>query len=162
MMRLQVPEPGEPEDWINWGKIDPNKEYLYRYMDMQIVYADRTVIQIHCFAYEIIKRTDKGYWIKMSDSYWPRGKNDPIPRDCQKFVLDLSNFRHLNSFYPPKRFAYESIDHAATSFKIRKARQQGHIERQLERVKRVNKMIEDGEFKTNFPHRVYSYSAEHW
>ncbi len=158
------PKPGEPEGWLLWGKPDPNKEYLYRYMDTQTLYSGRTVIQIHCYAYEIIKRTEKGYWILMSDAYWPRGKDDPIPRDCQKFVLDVEDFlrvlerrKHRDGYAPspPKRFAYIDLDHAWYSFKIRKNRQQEYVEDNLKRIQRVQKMIDKGDFESSYANKLY-------
>lgn len=158
--------PGEPEDYVRWAKPDPNKKYLYRYVDDRILYSGCTVLRIHCYAYEIIKRTPKGFWIKTSDSYWPRGEDDPIPRDCQKFVLDLSEYKAIRArradlmsldmpTTPPKRWAYESTGHAWKSFEIRKLRQQQYLEDQLKRVERVNKMIEEEKFEISYSNKLY-------
>ena len=121
--------------------IDPNKEYLYRYFDNVLEWESKIKYQINLEAYEIIKETRCGYWIKISDSYWPR---DVIPKDCQKFVLKW-DFR--NNYRPPKRFAYATKEDAYTSFKIRKDQQKGHQERALKRCNIILKMIENNEIE---------------
>ena len=124
--------------------IDPNKEYLYRYFDNVLEWESKTKYNINLESYEIIKETPCGYWIKISDSYWPK---TVIPKDCQKFVLKNNT---KNSGYPPKRYAYATKEDAYTSFKIRKNRQKGHQEHALKRCNIILKMIENNETEKEF------------
>jgi len=124
---------------------DPNKEYLYRYFDNVINWESKTKYQINLEAFEIIKETPCGYWIKISDSYWPR---TVIPKDCQKFVLKIQK----SSDYPPKRYAYTTKKDAYTSFKIRKNRQKKHQEHALKRCNIILKMIENDETEKEISH----------
>lgn len=89
----------------------------------------------------IIKETEKGYWIDMSDCRYR----------CDK-SMTLENF--IGQAYETpvmfvlkgkgKRFAYEQIEDAAESYRIRKDRHLSHLQRQIDRVNTALKLLDEG------------------
>lgn len=139
-------KPGEPIVYTSYGPLDPKMQYLYRYVDRYTHYYEGpTVVTIYCFAYLIISETEKGYWIKTSDSYWPRNE---VPKHCKKFVLKYGASDRAGRFKLLRRWAYSSVEDAWKSFKIRKFRQREHLEDQLQHVTRVEGLIDKGEFES--------------
>lgn len=139
---------------ISTQHLDPNKKYLFRYFDNQMNWEYKTEIQINREAYEILSETKCGYWILLSGFYWPRHE---IPRKYKKFVLDIPP-RNSFSKNPPRRYAYLDSKAAYTSFIIRKNAQAKHLERGLERCKRVLEMIKNKDKSCEFLTGVDFYS----
>lgn len=113
------------------------KEYLYRFVDLHYVHVDDdgccssgyTRAVVYLYRYEVLKKTEKGRWIKLYDF-----------SDEKKFVLDGHG----------KRFAYPTIDLAKESFVMRKNRQIKHGERYINRANAALSVIESGIYTENF------------
>ena len=156
-MKSIFPKPEDPKT-PDHGRPDPNKKYLYRYIDRESHWEDGfSRYWIDLYAYEILHYTDKGCWILTDNFYWPR---DKISRNCQKFVLNVDDYErrmqragHVR-IPPPRRWAYANKEHAWESFKIRKIWQESHLRRQLKRVERIKIMIDSGEYDRRFSSRL--------
>ncbi len=131
-------------------KLPDHARYLWRYDVEMIYWADgHQNIYFQLTGYEIISETDKGFWILKYEWYWFQDKK--IPRHHQRFVLKVSRPSPQGQWWiGPKRWAYEDKDDAWQSFKIRKNRQHGHLERQLGNAVKICKMLDDGETEHRF------------
>lgn len=152
-MQIKTQTKSEPRlIQLRRAPLESEARYLWRYREDYINREDGSQkLQIRLYGHEIIKETEKGFWIIKLNYSWMY-RSGIIPREHQRFVLkcpDTSEYRGV--YRPPKRWAYEDKDHAWLSFKIRKEWHEVHLERDLARVKRVNQMIEDGDFERRFP-----------
>lgn len=125
---------------------DEAKEYLWRY-DVRITYqySGRQHIRFQLSGYQIVRETEKGYWILKID--WYGWSDKEPPQEILRFVL---KYDHQPDRYPRRRWAYRDKDAAWESFKIRKARQHMHLERQLTNAQKINRMITEGQMGASF------------
>jgi hypothetical protein len=123
------------------------RRFLYRYDHHYTNFTDGSQkITIECIGYEILKETDKGFWILKHTWYdYQQGKPP------QRFVLKVTEQDMKGRYRAPKRWAYEDKQLAWESFKIRKDWQALHLKRQYDQICRVNEMIQNDQKQHRFP-----------
>lgn len=90
----------------------------------------------------IVKETEKGFWINMSGCRYHSDKR-----------MELENFIGQKYEVPVmfvlkgigKRFAYETVEAAAESYRIRKDRHLFHLQRQINRINIALELLDKGE-----------------
>lgn len=91
-----------------------NDNYLYRIEEIYNSY-ELNKVKLQLKKYKIIKRTEKGVWIKLYDIDFC---------NCKKFILLRAK----------KKFAYKTKEEALESFKIRKNKQIEILRTRLDKI----------------------------
>jgi hypothetical protein len=89
----------------------------------------------------IIKETEKGWWLDMSGTRYYSDKT----MEVENFIGQKYEVRVMFVLKGEgKRYAYNNIEDAAESFRIRKDKHLAHLERQIDRVNTALGLLEKG------------------